>query len=109
MSERTQLEARLLSAAELEVVNASRLPAIKQASDERFGESKSAQAVAESGVWGMLAPWRAEFSVRQFGGPVTCPQANSPERVEGPHEELLSCQLRYLRKSVAVCLVPLAD
>src|SRR4029078_2624534 len=67
MRERTQLEARLLSAAELEVVNASRLPAIKQASDERFGESKSAQAVAESGVWGMLAPWRAEFSVRQLG------------------------------------------
>jgi hypothetical protein len=36
MSERTQLEARLLSAAELEVVNASRLPAIKQASDEQL-------------------------------------------------------------------------
>ena len=35
MSERTQLEARL-SAAELEVVNASRLPAIKQASDEQL-------------------------------------------------------------------------
>ena len=36
MSERTQLEARLLSAAELEVVNASRPPAIKQASDEQL-------------------------------------------------------------------------
>jgi len=36
MSEQTQLEARLLSAAELEVVNASRPPAIKQASDEQL-------------------------------------------------------------------------
>ena len=36
MSERTQLEARLLSAAELEVVNESRPPAIKQASDEQL-------------------------------------------------------------------------
>ena len=36
MSQRTQLEARLLSAAELEVVNASRPPAIKQASDEQL-------------------------------------------------------------------------
>ena len=33
MSERIQLEARLLSAAELEVVNATRPPAIEQASD----------------------------------------------------------------------------
>src|SRR6476620_9390167 len=36
MSQRTQLEARLLSAAELEVVNASRPPAIEQASDEQL-------------------------------------------------------------------------
>ena len=36
MSQRTQLEARLLSAAELEVVNASRPPAIGQASDEQL-------------------------------------------------------------------------
>jgi hypothetical protein len=36
MSERTQLEARLLSAAGLEVVNASRPPAIGQASDEQL-------------------------------------------------------------------------
>src|SRR4026208_1582132 len=36
MSERTQLEARLLSAAELEVVNASRPSAIGQASDEQL-------------------------------------------------------------------------
>jgi hypothetical protein len=36
MSELTQLEARLLSAAELEVVNASRPPAMEQASDEQL-------------------------------------------------------------------------
>lgn len=36
MSEQTQLEARLLSAAELEVVKASRPPAIEQASDEQL-------------------------------------------------------------------------
>jgi hypothetical protein len=36
MSERTQLEARLLSAAELEVVNASRPPATQQASNEQL-------------------------------------------------------------------------
>jgi hypothetical protein len=36
VSEQTQLEARLLSAAELEVVKASRPPAIEQASDEQL-------------------------------------------------------------------------
>jgi hypothetical protein len=36
MSERTQLDARLLTAAELEVVNATRPPAIEQASDEQL-------------------------------------------------------------------------
>ena len=36
MSERTQLEAKLLSAAELEVVNASRPPATQQASNEQL-------------------------------------------------------------------------
>ena len=36
MSEQTQLEARLLSAAELEVVNASRPPATQQASNEQL-------------------------------------------------------------------------
>ncbi len=36
MSDRTHFEARLLSAAELEVVNASRPPAIEQASDEEL-------------------------------------------------------------------------
>jgi hypothetical protein len=36
MSERTQLEARLLNAAELEVVKASRAPATQQASNEQL-------------------------------------------------------------------------
>jgi hypothetical protein len=36
MSDQTKLEARLLSAAELEVVNATRPPAIEQASDEQL-------------------------------------------------------------------------
>jgi hypothetical protein len=36
MSERTQLEAMLLSAGELEVANATRPPAIEQASDEQL-------------------------------------------------------------------------
>jgi hypothetical protein len=36
MSDRTQLEARVLSAAELEVVNATRPPAIEQTSDEQL-------------------------------------------------------------------------
>ena len=36
MSDQTKLEARLLTAAELEVVNATRPPAIEQASDEQL-------------------------------------------------------------------------
>ncbi|MGH9548211.1 MAG: hypothetical protein ACRD3W_02505, partial [Terriglobales bacterium] len=36
MTDRTELEARLLSAAELELVNATRPPVIEQASDEKL-------------------------------------------------------------------------
>jgi hypothetical protein len=46
----------------------------------------------------MLAPWRAEFSVRQFGGPVTPLWANAfsgaaPSVIEGSREKLLNASV----------------
>ena len=105
MSEQTQLEARLLSAAELEVVNASRPPAIKQASDEQLkvlaqrlrrarDRAKDVAARQKREMRGKAHPWGAK-PTRDNTGTLAKAQVleEAIERVEEELSRLLATEV----------------
>jgi hypothetical protein len=93
MSERTQLEARLLSAAELEVVNASRPPATQQASNEQLKVLAKRLRRARDGAKDVAARQKREMRGKAHPSPL------ETTRVRSQRPKCLTRPLNALRRN----------